>query len=327
MTCKRLNRVFRIVALSFLLPTMAWGQTMFNMQRLACHYSPDRGELILAMMSMSEQTHPKDNFQFRYELEVLLEVNAERKSLVENGDLRIAVIGDMVREVDRRHTLFRFNLVMDESGSIDNQSLEGARKIITNFFERIPVSYQAQIIRFTDSPQVLTPFTNDRDVLLAALNQPRASGGTAFYDAMDQALTELKQAEGTVPLQFTVGFTDGQDTTSQRFTNFDDFKRKVHMVTRNEQMPIFLAGIGEGVNHKLLKEVTGSFGFYVPLKSIDEIENLFEIVANSIEKTYIISIPISSTHQGLQTVYIKRRKSNGKHETIQDVPLSPQCVP
>jgi len=314
-------------ALGALSPLAAQQATMVRMQRLACHYSPADGELVLVMMSMSDQTHPQRSFQFRYEMEVVLEVDAERRTHVENKNLKVAVIGDMVREIDRQYKLFRFSLAMDESSSIDDQSLREAREAISKFFTRLPVAYEAQIIRFTNVPEVLTGFTNDPEVLLAALNRPRAGGGTAFYDAIDQAMTELQQSGDGVPLQFIVAFTDGQDTTSGRFADFEQFRSKVEMVTRREQMPVFLAGIGAEVNHQLLERLAGNIGLYLPLKSLGDLDRLFEAVTNAVQKTYVIGIPVSSSLRGVKTVFIKRRTGEGHYDTLQDVPLPPECIP
>ncbi len=302
--------------------------TMLNMQLLACHHSSGRSELTLALMSMSEQTDPASNFGFRDELEVMLEVNPESRTLVENRDLVIAVIGDLVRDVDRQYTLFRFVIVMDESGSIDDASLIDARQKIAQFFARIPVAYQAQIMRFANQSEALTPFTNDPSRLSAALGQPRISGGTAFYDALDQAYTELRQAEPEVPLSFVVAFTDGEDTASRRFSGgFPEFLRKIETVAHRDQMPLFLAGIGADLNHQLLAKLAGKTGIYVALDEVRDIDRLFETVANAIERTYVVRVPLSSRHQGLRQIYIKRRKPNGKHDTVQDVPLPASCVP
>ncbi len=307
-------------------PLAAQKPKMLNMQYLACYYSPGLGELELAMYSMSQQTDPKLNFGFRRELEIELET-AEGKTLIRNGDLKVAVIGDLVRDIDRKYKLFRFNIVVDESSSINDSSLMKAREIIAQFLRRIPVCYEAQVIRFSSTPQVATGFTNDPDVLISALNEPRFCGGTAFYDAIDQALTELKQASGEIPLNFTIAFTDGADTSSDRFSNFNAFQLKISSVTEREQIPIFLAGIGDGINHTLLGEVAGKMGLYMPLDGVPDVGQLFDAVANVIEKTYIIRIPMSSTHRDIKTVYILRRKSSGSHETIQDVPLPAVCSP
>lgn len=308
-------------------PALPQQPTMVNMQLLACHYSPSRSELTLALMSMSEQTDPKASFGFRDELEVLLEMHAESRTMVENRDLVVAVIGDLVREADRRYTLFRFSIVMDESGSIDDASLIRARQVIQQFFARIPVAYQAQIIRFATVPEVLTTFTNDPEQLSGALGRPRIAGGTAFYDAIDQAYTELRQSEPEVPLSFVVAFTDGEDTASRRFGSFPEFLSQIENVAHRDQMPLFLAGIGADLNHQLLAQLAGKTGLYVPLDEVENVDRLFEMVASAIERTYIVRIPLSSRHKGLKQVYIKRRKPNGRHDTVQDVPLPATCVP
>lgn len=301
--------------------------TMFNMQLLACHFSPDRSELTLALMSMSEQTHPTKSFGFRDELEVVLEMGEESRTLVENGDLVVAVIGDLMREIDRQHTLVRFAIVMDESGSIDDASLLVARQVVDRFLNRIPKAYEAQILRFANGVEALTPFTNDPQQLNAALGQPRIEGGTAFYDAVDQAYTELRQAEPEVPLSFVVAFTDGEDTASQRFSDFSAFKSKIENVSHRDQMPLFLAGIGSDLNHQIMGQLAGETGVYVPLGEVGDLDRLFEVVANAIELTYVVRVPVSSKHSGLSQVFVKRRRANGNHDTVQDVPLPAACIP
>ena len=302
---------------------------MNNMQNLVCHYSLNRGELSLALLSTSNKTDPRKVYKFREELEVKLEVNTEKSAIVGTSDLKVAVLGDFRASIDRQYKLFRFNIVMDESSSIENADLETARDIIERFLTKIPVSYEIQLIRFASQVQVATGFSNDLETFLSALNAPRLSGGTTFYDSFDQAIKELRLAGDDVPLRFTIAFTDGADTASTRFSSFDDFRHQVQLNTEQDQVFMFIAGIGTDgeIQHDLLKRVPGKMGLYHKLVDIPELEKLFETVANALDKTYIVRIPIVASHQGSKMVYILRRDEYGKHETIQDVPLPASCIP
>lgn len=298
---------------------------MFKMQPLACHVFPD--ELVLALVSVSNETHPKLSYGFRDQLEVRFELDEKEAVVVPNRDLTVVVLGDLTLEEHREHALFRFNIVMDESGSIENEALTEIRGIVSRFLKRIPVAFQAQVIRFTHVGQA-TPFTNDPDVLIRALQEPRLfSGGTAFYDALDQALTELRRAGDDPPLRFTIAFTDGQDNQSRRFRTLSDIQSRVDSVFQTDQIPIFLGGIGSDLNHQLLATLAAGRGLYMKVEKPDEIERLFEAVRSTLEKTYLIRIPLTTGLRGVRKVYIVKSRGHARYQTIQDVPLPDSCIP
>ncbi len=302
-----------------------------DMKNLVCYYSPELGELSLALLSMTNNTHPRHNYSFRSELEVKLEIDQETSAIIDNNSLKVAVLGDYRSISDRKYTLFRFNIVIDESTSIEDVDLSRTRGVIESFLGKIPVTFEIQVIRFSDQVLTATGFTKDMATFLAALNAPRLRGGTAFYDAFDQGMKELMHAPGTeVPLSFTIAFTDGEDTSSSRFPDFESFKSAMQMQAEREQVFMFIAGIGSdgNIQHELLDQVPGRKGFYYPLPDVSRIEELFEAVANALDRTYIVRIPIVSSHQGTKTVYILQRNATGSgHSVIQDVPLPASCIP
>jgi hypothetical protein len=314
-------------------PAAGQASKMSNMQNLVCHYSPEQGELSLALLALGTATHPRQSYAFRDELEVKLEIDADKSVIIDRASLKVAVLGDYRSAVDRKYTLFRFNIIMDESGSIQMADLDAARKTIQRFLEKIPVTFEVQLVRFTNQVSVATGFTNNLTTFLAALNAPRLEGDTAFYDAFDQGMKELIHAAGTsVPLRFMIAFTDGADNASTRFADFADFKQKIQLQAEREQVFMFIAGIGtgngteSGIQHHLLEQIPGKMGIYYPLQKVPDVDQLFEQVANALDRTYIVRIPIVSSHRGTKTVYILRRKSSGGHDVVQDIPLPPSCT-
>ena len=320
-----------LMCASFLCNVQPASAQLRNFQHLVCSYSPNSSELALALLSTSNKTDPTKAPDLASSIEVQLELGGERSAVVEAKHLKTAVLGDFRAEVDRKYTLFRFNLVIDESGSIETQDLLGARRIIDGFLRRIPVVYEAQIIRFATSVAPPSTFSNDLDALRQALGQgtSRLTGGTDFYNAMDRAVRELSAANSMqkLPLQFTIAFTDGADTSGRDFASF---QRALQQTIGHEQIFLFIAGIGtEGaIQHGQLSQLPGSMGFYYELSKVPDVEKLFDTVAQMLEKTYIVRIPTVSSHSGANKLYILRNKGYGSsRETLQDIVLPPRCVP
>ncbi|MDY7091455.1 MAG: vWA domain-containing protein [Acidobacteriota bacterium] len=312
-------------------PAEAQTAHLKNFQHLVCNYSLNTGELTVALLSTSAKTDPAQEPGLASSIEVQLELDGEPLPIIEAKHLKTAVLGTFRAEADRKYRLFRFNLVIDESTSIETPELIEARRIIDKFLRRIPVVYEAQIIRFSTSVQPPSAFTNDVDALRQALGQgnDRLIGGTDFYNAMERALRELTSANRgeTLPLQFTIAFTDGADTSGREF---EPFKRSLQQMVDHEQIFLFIAGIGgEGeIQHDQLRQLPGSRGIYYELSKVPEVDQVFDAIAQMLDKTYVLRIPTVSSHKGANKLYIVRKKATGGgRETIQDIHLPPRCVP
>lgn len=298
-----------------------------NFQHLVCNYSTESGELSLALLSTSTQTDPKRVPDLKNKIAIKLEIDAERSEVVPAEELKVAVLGDYRAKADRKYRLFAFDLVIDESNSIETPDLLKARSVIEGFLRRIPVVYEAQIVRFTD--QVATPgvFTNDVEELRRALGpgESRLRGGTSFYAALERAVRELSANEQ--PLRFIVAFTDGADTSNR---SFNEFKRSLQQTIQHEQIFLFIAGIGTegGIKHDELRQLPGSMGVYFQLDQVPDVDQVFDQVAQILDKTYIVRIPVLSSHRGAKKVYVLRdRGYQGSHKTLQDIVLPARCVP
>lgn len=100
-------------------------------------------------------------------------------------------------------TAFKIEEIQDAAISFVNQLRRDDRVIVMAFNERV---------------QVLSPPTNNRQVLYNAIRQTSFGDGTSLYEAVHQAMSrELGNVEGRKAI---VLFTDGVDTTS-RMSNYD----------------------------------------------------------------------------------------------------------
>jgi Ca-activated chloride channel family protein len=102
-------------------------------------------------------------------------------------------------------------MVIDVSGSMNATDvfptrMDSAREAAGSFLEMVPEQFRIGLVTFSNTAQVVSPPTTDRDMVLAGLNSMRARGGTAMGDGIEQALAlsapDLQQppaAPGTEP--------------------------------------------------------------------------------------------------------------------------------
>src|SRR5829696_242034 len=99
-------------------------------------------------------------------------------------------------------------LVIDRSGSMDeNDKLDGAQDAARAFVEQMRPGDRTAIIAFSNAPELIEPFTDDKDRLDRSIRRIRADGSTALYDSLIAGVDELTPAEGRRALLL---LTDGR---------------------------------------------------------------------------------------------------------------------
>ena len=102
-------------------------------------------------------------------------------------------------------------LVLDASGSMAGDKLKQAKAAAKRFLQEAPADLEIGVITFSQSASVITEPTLDRERAVAAINDIRATGNTALFDAIQLALVTI----GDVPGGTVVVLSDGDDTSSK----------------------------------------------------------------------------------------------------------------
>jgi len=128
----------------------------------------------------------------------------------------------LVEEDGKRQVLAHFDqnqdtpvsvgIVLDTSGSM-RLKLETATDAIDRFVRTIHPDDDVFLMGFDTETYVLQDFTNDRAKLKKALRYAEPAGGTALYDALEQALDKVK--DGANNKRAILLITDGEDTASE----------------------------------------------------------------------------------------------------------------
>ncbi len=106
-------------------------------------------------------------------------------------------------------------ILLDTSGSMAGEKIDAARGALDGFVGALLTGDdEAFLYRFDDTPQLLQGWTNDRRVLSRILGRVTPRGGTAMYDALNEALPFA--AGGRFPKKALVVISDGNDTSSSK---------------------------------------------------------------------------------------------------------------
>jgi Ca-activated chloride channel family protein len=184
-----------------------------------------------------------------------------------------------------------FNVVvmLDQSASM-TANLDLLKAAAEQFVIRMLPADKGQVGGFSDKIQMSGTFTNDRDDLIAALEDLQFGNPTRLYDAINESMAALKEADGR---KVVLVFTDGDDTAS-RMDLGDVLER-----ARDEEVMVYAIGLTseyfDGMRQvrtrpdrglKRLAEETG--GGYFELKKTDELAPTFTRVAQELHSQYAL---------------------------------------
>jgi VWFA-related protein len=103
-------------------------------------------------------------------------------------------------------------IVLDTSGSMERK-IGAATTAVERFIRTVHRDDDIFLMTFSNRPELLQDFTDDRDKLSRALRRVRVGGGTALYDALELSLRKIKH--GVHDKKAVLLITDGNDTSSE----------------------------------------------------------------------------------------------------------------
>jgi hypothetical protein len=107
---------------------------------------------------------------------------------------------------------FHVVLMLDTSASTQ-EKLASIQRAAVAFTEQLQNGDYVKVISFDDQVRDLNDFTSDRVLLRAAINKTRPGQGTKLYDAIELALSNVRNIQGRKAI---VLFSDGVDWHSDR---------------------------------------------------------------------------------------------------------------
>ena len=290
-----------------------------NFKKSSSYYSIRKNQYILVAHSLNSSTS-RYNFDRDNVHVVLNSKNDKSKILVNRDNLTIINIGDFVYKGAEKYTIFKFTMVIDNSGSIDDENLQILENVLTKFIKSIPTAFEAQVIKFSQGVQLKSAFLKDKNKIIEQIHQRYERDTTSLYDSIFVGVKELEATDSEdVFFKFCLVLTDGVDTSSIKYKDPNLFINKIESYCLKYKIPIFIIGITDNVNTVLLERLTKNIGLFEQVANYSEadLEHPFEIIIHMINNTYIFRIPAIPDFENLDNVFLVK-KCIDKYEIIQD---------
>ena len=179
-------------------------------------------------------------------------------------------------------------LVIDHSGSMRGSKMAGAQEAAKVFVSMTREDMDSLgILVFDDAIDTLSylkPVNRaDKDALMRQIDDVKASGDTAFHDAVYTAVEQLQGASGRTVV---IALTDGRDNRSRRSVN------DVITFAKDNHVPVYTIGLGGGGDidtsrlKKLAQETGGEFH---QTPTADQLAELYRKIAEELQNEYVIS--------------------------------------
>lgn len=223
-------------------------------------------------------------------------------SIAEDG---APVVVKEVKRVDNNADSLSVVLVLDRSGSMYGSEDELDAAAIS-FVNQLGPRDEAEIINFDHEITMAQGFTSSHSLLEAGIKSyTDIEGGTALYDAVARAVSDLSSRKGR---KFILAMTDGEDTASTEYS-FGEAKN----FANSKGLAVFTVGLGSYLDQRLLQELAADTGgrFFLATTAgelITVYQNALKQFNNEIE-IHFRSLTKGARHLKIYMNYGKFRKS------------------
>lgn len=174
-------------------------------------------------------------------------------------------------------------MVIDISGSMSGDKLAGAKDAALTFVDLMRDQDQAGLIVFDDIVSLRRSLTTNKNVLKESIRDLYTQGGTAWYDAVVEAVEQLASVSGR---KSVILLSDGMDNESRH-----SFRQALNIAV-DAEMPVYTIGLGDSGDYDAyelnrMAQETGA-EFYASPSSI-ELEELYTNLSRTTQDEYVIT--------------------------------------
>lgn len=248
-------------------------------------------DLMLVINSLDLSAYPKASLTVQLGGEAAAVLGeASKESFTLQVDGKPVTIEAVLAAGDTVSVPTRTILLVDESGSMQDDAIKGAVAAATAYVEALRPGDQAAVQAFNEGFRTLQGFAGDKDLLKAALGRLAPAKETALYDALLSALSSFDQG---VPgqAQYLILLSDGGDTASK--TGFEE----VLAAARAAGVPIYAIGLKttefDSAPLAKLAEVTG--GRYLETPDPASLVALYQTLAKELHNQYVLQFTLSAS--------------------------------
>jgi Ca-activated chloride channel family protein len=206
---------------------------------------------LAAVTTVSAQERPQErqgsdqeSFRFRSGVE-LINVTATVSdgrgrfvSGLRQEDFRIYEDGELrpITHFTAERVPVSLGIVLDTSGSMTGEKMLAAKQALQRFlFELLGQDDEVFLYRFDNRPELVSPWTRNKDQIAAELRRIQPRGATTLYDAIAEAIPLATTGRNRKKALLII--SDGNDSSS--YTKIEELKRLI----RESEVLVYAIGI------------------------------------------------------------------------------------
>lgn len=210
-------------------------------------------------------------------------------------------------------------IALDLSGSMDTQALANLTAATNNLIDQLGPNDLVALIAFTDTVTILSEPTRDAAHLHEIVNNLRANGDTALWDAVHQAVDVL--AVYPIGRRAILVVTDGRDTQSTLKLD------QVIAEAARRSLPIFPIGFGnvDQANLQQLATLTGGTAFIHSDSS--QLTPAFTDIIQLLHQQYMVSYTSTLEADGtIHPLAVRVQHAQVSQEAVHDFRTTPKAI-
>jgi VWFA-related protein len=215
-----------------------------------------------------------------------LDLTPDDLEVVENG------VAQQVESFQEAVQPVSIVLALDASGSMKKKEADVVASA-REFIHALRPEDKLAVVLFADRPVFAHDLSENRQFAAEALDDYKAIGGTALYDALSDSLIRLKRTEGR---RVVVVMTDGRDENNPG-TGPGSIRKlpDVLKYVQDTGALVFTIGLGTNVDQAILKEVADRSGgrAFFPT-DVTELAQEYRRVVDDLRRRYVLGY--TSTH-------------------------------
>jgi VWFA-related protein len=190
------------------------------------------------------------------------------------------VKGITVKAIDNSDQPINVVLAIDTSGSMAGKPISDTQQAAKSFIGALSPTDQVGLVTFAAKASEAAGLSNDKAPAASAIDQLKAGGGTAMFDAIVTSVGALKSLPAG--RKAIVLLTDGEDMNSTY-----KFDEAINEAARHS-IPIYPIGFGN-VNRATLEKIAQLTGGYAQIKPAStELQQAFDKVRQVLRQQYSV---------------------------------------
>ena len=222
-------------------------------------------------------------------IEFSIQTNAEQDVTLGAGDLLVTEDGveQAIESFYEASTPMSIVLALDGSGSM-KRALDAVKAAATTFVAALRPTDPLSLVQFADDVTLAHDFSTERHSSIEAISGHGASGGTALFDALHEAMALLGRQDRR---RAVVVVTDGRDennpgTGPGSLHSLDEVLTRI----RETETTIYAIGLGPNVDRGALQQIADRSGgsAYFP-EDVSRLAEQYRRVIEDLRRRYVLS--------------------------------------